>query len=97
MPVPLPRIRAVTLVLAFVAGFLLLGASPTASPDHPVRFISVVELKELLDRNEPAVIIDVRTRAEYDTLHIEGARSLPLRETRQRAKEVPRTGLVVLY
>jgi 6-phosphogluconolactonase len=31
MPVPLPRIRAVTLVLAFVAGFLLLAANAMAS------------------------------------------------------------------
>jgi 6-phosphogluconolactonase len=31
MPVPLPRIRAVKLVLAFVAGFLLLAANAMAS------------------------------------------------------------------
>ena len=31
MPAPLPRIRAVKLVLAFVAGFLLLAANAMAS------------------------------------------------------------------
>ena len=63
----------------------------------PPSYISVDELKALLDRKERAIIIDVRTRPEYDALHIAGARSIPLRNMRERAAEVPRSGLVVLY
>lgn len=85
------------LIAAAVAGFLLLGASSAAPPDFPVTYISVDELKERLDRKEPAVIIDVRTRPEYDGLHIPGARSIPLRSIRERAAQIPRSGLVVLY
>jgi rhodanese-related sulfurtransferase len=85
------------LIAVAVAGVLLLGASSAAPPDFPVSYISVDELKELVDRKQPAVIIDVRTRPEYDALHIAGARSVPLRSVRERAGQIPRTGLVVLY
>jgi rhodanese-related sulfurtransferase len=39
----------------------------------------------------------VRTRAEYDALHIKGARTIPLRSFRERASGIARSGLVVLY
>jgi rhodanese-related sulfurtransferase len=84
-------------VTAAAAGLLLTGASAAAPPDYPVSHISVDELKAHLDRKQPAVVIDVRTRPEYDALHIAGARSVPLRALRERAAQVPRSGLVVLY
>jgi rhodanese-related sulfurtransferase len=84
-------------MVAAAAGFLLMGASAAAPPDYPVNYISVDELKALLDRKEPATVIDVRTRPEYDALHIAGSRSLPLRSMRERAAQVPRSGLVVFY
>ena len=90
------RLRLCVMVAA-VAGFLLLGASSAAPPDSPVTYISVDELQGLLERQEKAVIVDVRTRSEYDALHIAGARSIPLRSIRERAAQVPRSGLVVLY
>jgi len=62
-----------------------------------VDYISVDDLKALLDRKERAVIVDVRTRPEYDALHIAGSRSIPLRTVRDRASEIPRSGLVVFY
>jgi sulfur-carrier protein adenylyltransferase/sulfurtransferase len=85
------------LMAVAAAGALLMGAAPAAPPDLPVNYISVDELKGLVDRKEPAVIIDVRTPPEYDALHIAGARSIPLRNIGQRATEIPRAGLVVLY
>ena len=85
------------LIAVTAAAALLLGASAAAPPDYPATYISVDELKALLDRKERGVIIDVRTRPEYDALHIVGARSIPLRTMRERTSEVPRSGLVVLY
>jgi rhodanese-related sulfurtransferase len=79
------------------AGLLLMGASSAAPPDYPVTYIAVEELKTRLDRKEPVAVIDVRTRPEYDALHIADARSIPLRSVRERASQVPRSGLVVLY
>ena len=86
----------VSLIAVAVSGMLLLGASSAAPPDFPVTYISVEELKALVDRKQPAVVIDVRTRPEFDALHIAGARSIPLRNVRERAGQIPRNGLVVL-
>jgi rhodanese-related sulfurtransferase len=57
----------------------------------------VNELKSLLDRGIVADIIDVRTRPEFDRLHIKGARSIPLRDIPGRAGEIPKNRLVVFY
>jgi rhodanese-related sulfurtransferase len=80
-----------------VAGLLLVGASQAAPPDFPVSFVSVDELKGLLDQKARVDIIDVRTRAEYEALHIKGARGIPLRALRERASGIARSGVVVLY
>ncbi len=85
------------LVALVTGGVLLLGAAPAAPPDHPVAFISVDELHAALARGTKADIIDVRTREAYEELHIAGARSIPLRTVQARARDIPRTGLVVLY
>ena len=76
---------------------LLVGATPAAPPDYPVSFISVEELKATLDRGVKGDIIDVRTWDAYVHMHIKGARSIPLRAVRERAAEIRKTGLVVLY
>jgi rhodanese-related sulfurtransferase len=77
---------------------LLLGAAaPASPPDYPVTFITVDELKAVIDRGGPAIVVDVRTRPEYDERHITGARSIPLRSLPERARELPRNQLVVFY
>jgi len=81
-----------------VAAALLLGAAaPAAPPDYPVAFITVDELKMMVDGGGAVAVIDVRTRGEYDELHITGARSIPLRSIPERIREIPKTQLVVFY
>jgi rhodanese-related sulfurtransferase len=89
-------VRGLVTVLA-AAAVLLLGAAPAAPPDAPANFISVDELKALLDRGTRADIIDVRTWDAYQEMHIKGARSMPLRAIEGRAREISKTGLVVFY
>jgi rhodanese-related sulfurtransferase len=79
------------------AGILLLGAAQAAPPDSPVSYIKVDELKTQLDGGARADVIDVRHWPEYEALHIKGARSMPIRVIGERAKEISKTGLVVLY
>ena len=79
------------------AGVLLLGAAPAAPPDPPANFISVDELKTLLDRGTRADVIDVRTWDAYLEMHIKGARSMPLRAIEARAHEISKIGVVVFY
>jgi hypothetical protein len=86
------------LLTAGVAATLLLGAAvPAAPPDYPVRYITVDALKALVDRGARVDIVDVRARAQYAELHINGARSMPLRTVEERAGEISKTGRVVLY
>jgi rhodanese-related sulfurtransferase len=85
-------------LVPLVAAAVLLGAAaPAAPPDYPVNFIKVDELKAELDRGVRADIIDVRHWNAYVEMHIKGARSMPLRAVESRAREIPRTGLVVFY
>lgn len=46
---------------------------------------------------EKGIIIDVRTQQEYDKWHIPGAVNIPLRALRERIREVPVEGPVLLY
>ncbi len=89
------RYATIPLVAAAV---LLVGAAPAAPPDAPVGFIHVDELKTLVDQKAKVAVFDVRTRPEFDELHIKGSRSMPLRTLAARAaKEIPKQGLVVFY
>ncbi len=78
-------------------GVLLLGAAPAAPPDLPVNFISVDELKLLVDRGARVDVIDVRAWDAYQEMHIKGARSIPVRAVETRAGEISKTGNVVFY
>jgi hypothetical protein len=91
-------VRRRTLLAGAVASALLLGAAgPAAPPDHPVRFIKVDALKTLLDQKVRVDVIDVRAAAQFAELHIDGARSIPLRSVEERAAEISKTGRVVFY
>jgi rhodanese-related sulfurtransferase/DNA-binding transcriptional ArsR family regulator len=54
------------------------------------------ELARRLRRGE-ATVIDVRPPAEYEVGHVEGARSFPIRDLKQRLNAVPRGGELVAY
>jgi rhodanese-related sulfurtransferase len=86
-----------TVVPVLAAAIVLVAAAPAAPPDAPVNFISVDELKAMLDRGQKADIIDVRNWDAYVEMHIKGARSMPLRSVERRAPEISKTGLVVFY
>jgi rhodanese-related sulfurtransferase len=85
------------LAAGVMAALVLVGAAPAAPPEPPASFIHVDELKRLLDAGTKADIIDVRKWEQYVELHIKGARSMPLRSVPDRAHEISKTRLVVLY
>jgi rhodanese-related sulfurtransferase len=82
---------------ALAAALVLLGAGPAAPPDRPVNFISVDELKSLLDRRQRVDVIDVRHWEQYVKQHIRGARSMPIRVISERGHEITKTGVAVFY
>jgi rhodanese-related sulfurtransferase len=73
-------------VFAFL-GVLLLGSVSASEPakfPHREKFknVSVVEMSELGVTLDQVVLVDVRSKFEYDTLHIQGALHIPLSKDR---------------
>ena len=52
---------------------------------------------QLVSELSDAQLVDVRTPAEYDASHIEGARHIPLEELQDAARDLDRTRPVVFY
>jgi rhodanese-related sulfurtransferase len=79
-------------VLAFV-----LGAGIAFGQDTAIDFIRVSDVYKLLSAGAKVLLVDVRSRQEYLIRHIKGAVSIPVSTVEERAREVPRDGLVVFY
>ena len=74
------------------------GSSSAPIPSPPdIPRISPEEVKALLDAGSNIVIIDTRSRGEYERAHIAGAISIPLEETAQRYRELQGYDEVVTY
>ena len=61
--------------------------------------ITAAEAKEIIDNEEGYVILDVRTREEYDELHIPGAILIPDTEIKDKAEDVltDKNQLILVY
>ncbi|GEM_PF-861101 len=62
-----------------------------------VAFIGPEALKKRLDQGEDVLVADVRRRASYDKLHLEGAVSRPMDDHAIWGPELAKDQLVVLY
>ena len=72
-------------------------AGATSSIPYPsVPRISVQETVDKLESGQ-AVLVDVRSKSSYDTLHAEDALSIPEREIEGRLDELPHDVDLVLY
>jgi len=89
--------RSVLFSGALAVALLALGAASGGDPDVPERYISVDEVKALLDLKKRVAFVDVRPPEQFAELHIAGARNLPLQEMPRRLEAVPRQDFVVLY
>ena len=59
--------------------------------------ITVEQAKELIETNPSLVILDVRTEAEYNDEHLEGAINIPLDELEQRLAELNPNNKLLVY
>ena len=75
-------------------------AAPAAAahgPFYPLLTIDPDSLKRLLDERRPVVAVALAAPGPPAAARLPGARTVPLAELADRAGELPRTGLVVLY
>ncbi len=60
--------------------------------------LSASELKELIDsKNEEYVLIDVRSRSEYNSGHIPTAINIPHTQIQDFVKKIPKNKLIIVY
>jgi rhodanese-related sulfurtransferase len=59
--------------------------------------ISSIETKEKLDRKDDFILLDVRTKPEYDSGHIEGCLHIPLNELRSKMDQLDKSKEIVTY
>ena len=72
-------------------------AQQTLPADVSPEFIGIDQLVEALKGGAKPMLIDVRTKEEFDEVHILGAQSAPLAEFKEYIKSIPRDRPVVLY
>lgn len=59
--------------------------------------ISAQELKEKLDTDASLLLLDVREQSEYDIVHLEGARLIPLNTLPHHIDSLPAEQEIVVY
>ncbi len=59
--------------------------------------ISPQELKQKLDENGSVLLLDVREPSEYDIVHLEGARLIPLNTLPHHVDSLPSNQEIVVY
>jgi hypothetical protein len=78
------------------AGPLAAQSPAKMAPTDGIRRITVVELRDLMAKNE-AVVFDVRNKEAYDVAHIQGAKLMPVADTLSHIDELPKDKLIVTY
>ena len=93
-------------VVSLVAYYRTASADPSKYPQFvqqslpanvPLALTSIDELVSNVKAGKKPLIIDVRTTAEYNEVHILGAISAPLAQFKEYMKSIPRDRPVVLY
>jgi hypothetical protein len=93
-------------VLSMMAYYQTASADPSKYPQFaqqslpanvPLALTSIDELVGDVKAGKKPLIIDVRTTAEYNEVHILGAVSAPLAQFKEYMKSIPRDRPVILY
>lgn len=72
-------------------------AQQTLPADVTPEFVGIDQLVADIKTGGKPVLLDVRTKEEFDEVHILGAQSVPLGEFKTYLKSIPRDRPVVLY
>ena len=86
-------------LLLCLLAFTLLGMGRGAQDESAVAYnnISAAEAKAFMDSGEPHVLLDVRTKEEFQERRIQGAILIPHLEIKERAaSDLPDKGALIL-
>ena len=88
-----------TLVIIISVSALIIYYTQIHLPSTTISFgdVTVEEAKSLVESNVSLIIVDVRTREEYDSGHIEGAILIPVSELEGRINELSKEEEFLIY
>ncbi|RLI35339.1 rhodanese-like domain-containing protein [Candidatus Bathyarchaeota archaeon] len=88
-----------TLVVIIAVSALIIYYTQIHLPSTTISFgdVTVEEAKSLVESNVSLIIVDVRTREEYDSGHIEGAILIPVSELEGRINELSKEEEFLIY
>ena len=96
--------KSVILYLAFAALIALLffnislaGCKTQESKPASITNVTADEVYKMLSSNKDYFILDVRSKEEFDSGHIEGAYLLPVSELENRLAELPQDKPIIVY
>jgi len=72
------------------------SAPPVADPGASARRINLRDA-ELLVASGDAILVDVRSEADYAKSHLRGAINIPVSQVQSRASELPRDKMIITY
>lgn len=82
------KILIMLLVLSVVLSGCAKKSDMVEKDDEIVTDVSIEEAKEIIESQENLIILDVRTKEEFDAGHIEGAIQIPVEELKNRVSEI---------
>lgn len=89
------------LVLAVLLAVIFTSCGKPEEPKPQVSYVNITaqEAKEIMDTESECVILDVRTREEYDAGHIPGAVLIPDTEIKSKAEKIltDKDTLILVY
>lgn len=71
-------------------------AAPLADPIATVRRIDLRDAERLFNSGD-AIVVDVRSEADYAKSHVRGAINIPVALVQSRASELPRDKMIITY
>jgi len=89
------------LIFLFLSVMLLTACGQDKENDQGAMYVNITsdEAKQIMDSEEGYIILDVRTKDEYDQGHIPGAILIPDTEIKAKAEEVltDKDQLILVY
>lgn len=93
------KLVVLTLGIIIAVSAVIIHYTQTQLPNTTISYgdLTVEEAKSLIESNSSIVIVDVRTREEYDSGHIEGAVLIPVSELEDRLNELSKEDELLIY
>lgn len=85
------------IMILMIISLLLCGCGESKDVKTTNKMISCSEMKKLLEEDDKAMLIDVRTKEEYAEGHLDGAVNIEYRELIDKINDVDKSTNIIVY